>query len=51
VWVGNEGDGTVSRIDPAPNQVVAAISIGQKGFMRLAAGEDAYGWQPASIRS
>ncbi len=39
VWVGNEGDGTVSRIDPATNQVVAAIRIGQKGFMRLAAGE------------
>ncbi len=39
VWVVNEGDGTVSRIDPATNQVVVAISIGQKGFLRLAVGE------------
>jgi YVTN family beta-propeller protein len=39
VWVANQGDGTVSRVDPATNQVVATISIGQKGFLRLAAGE------------
>jgi len=39
VWVGNEGDGSVSRIDPATNQVVATIPIGKKGFLRLAAGE------------
>ena len=39
VRVGNEGDGSVSRIDPATNQVVATISIGRKGFLRLAAGE------------
>jgi virginiamycin B lyase len=39
VLVANQGDGTVSRIDPATNQVVAEISLGQEGFMRLAARE------------
>jgi YVTN family beta-propeller protein len=28
LWVGNTGDGTVSRIDPATNEVVATIGIG-----------------------
>lgn len=39
VWVGNEGDGTVSHIDPATHQVVATIPIGKKRFLRLATGE------------
>ena len=39
VWVANQGDGTASRIDPATNRVVATIGIGQRGFLRLAAGE------------
>jgi YVTN family beta-propeller protein len=28
VWVANSGDGTVSRIDPAKNTVVATIKVG-----------------------
>jgi YVTN family beta-propeller protein len=28
VWVANSGDGTVSRIDPETNAVVATITIG-----------------------
>jgi YVTN family beta-propeller protein len=28
VWVANSGDGTVSRIDPATNDVVDTIEIG-----------------------
>jgi YVTN family beta-propeller protein len=28
VWVGNTGSGTVSRIDPATNEVVETISLG-----------------------
>jgi YVTN family beta-propeller protein len=28
VWVANRGDGTVSRIDPATNRVVATIDVG-----------------------
>jgi len=28
VWVANSGDGTVSRIDPATNEVVVIITIG-----------------------
>lgn len=37
--MGSEGDGTVSRIDPTTNRVVATIPIGKKGFLRLAVGE------------
>lgn len=48
VRVGNEGDGSVSRIDPATDLVVATISIGRKGFMRLAAGEGRI-WAAACI--
>ena len=29
VWVGDSGDGTVSRIDPRTNKVVATIAVGQ----------------------
>ena len=28
VWVANSGDGTVSRIDPSTNSVVATIRVG-----------------------
>lgn len=31
VWVSNEVDGTVSRIDPATNEIVATIAIGESG--------------------
>src|SRR5437773_10186266 len=27
VWVPNEADGNISRIDPAPNRVVAALRV------------------------
>jgi YVTN family beta-propeller protein len=30
VWVANSGDGTVSRIEPATNQVVATIDVGER---------------------
>jgi len=30
VWVSNQGDGTVSRIDPAGNRVVATIPVGDE---------------------
>jgi YVTN family beta-propeller protein len=28
VWVANRGDGTISRVDPATNRVIAAIGVG-----------------------
>jgi YVTN family beta-propeller protein len=28
VWVANAGDGTVSRIDPAANEVTTTITVG-----------------------
>ncbi len=28
VWVANTDDGTISRIDPATNEVVATIAVG-----------------------
>lgn len=31
IWVPNSRDGTVSRIDPATNQIVATITIGEPG--------------------
>ncbi len=31
VWVLNQGDGSVSRIDPATNKVVATIEVGVPG--------------------
>jgi YVTN family beta-propeller protein len=30
VWVANSGDGTVSRIDPNTNQVVATVRVGNR---------------------
>ncbi|MBO0683615.1 MAG: YncE family protein [Candidatus Dormibacteraeota bacterium] len=33
VWVANEADGTVSRIDPASNRVVATIRVGDPAVM------------------
>jgi streptogramin lyase len=38
VWVGNQGDETVSRIDPAKRQVVKTIGLGSS-ITALAAGE------------
>ena len=32
VWVANSDDGTVTRIDPASNQVTAAIPIGNRPY-------------------
>lgn len=40
VWVANSGDGTVSRIDPATNQVTATIGVGGRPT-RLTAGSAA----------
>jgi YVTN family beta-propeller protein len=37
VWVVNRNDGTVSRIDPDRNEVVATIAIGREP-RRIAAG-------------
>ncbi len=31
LWIANSGDGTVSRIDPATNEVVATVTIGSIG--------------------
>jgi YVTN family beta-propeller protein len=45
VWVANRGDGTVSRIDPATNRVVATITIGNP----IALQDQSCG--PASIHS
>jgi YVTN family beta-propeller protein len=30
VWVANGGDGTVSRVEPATNQVIATIDVGER---------------------
>lgn len=30
VWVANSGDGTVSRIDPRTNHVIATIPVGHR---------------------
>ncbi len=35
VWVANEGDGTLSRIDPATNLVTATYPIAEKNFLRI----------------
>lgn len=35
VWVANEGDGTLSRIDPATNLVAATYPIAEKNFLRI----------------
>ena len=42
MWVLNQADGTVSRIDPETNKVAATIEAGVKGFGGdIAAGEGA----------
>jgi YVTN family beta-propeller protein len=38
VWVTNYDDGTVSRVDPATNEVVATIEVGRHPD-HIAAGE------------
>jgi len=45
VWVANEADGTVSRIDPRANKVVATIQIGDPQVMVAA------GCGPGSVHS
>jgi virginiamycin B lyase len=40
LWVRNQSDGTVSRVDPATNQVIATIPVG-RGVGRISVGEGA----------
>lgn len=59
VWVANSGDGTVSRIDPATNRVVATIGVGghpsrltaDSGVVWVATGEGLRRIDPASNRA
>ncbi len=41
VWVANAGDGTVSRVDPATDRVVATIEVGPGRYLEVVAGEGA----------
>ena len=33
IWVANNGDGTISRIDPATNRVVDTTAVGGSPFV------------------
>ncbi|HYT78324.1 MAG TPA: DUF5074 domain-containing protein [Actinomycetota bacterium] len=39
VWVANADDSTVSRVDPATNEVTATIEVVGGGYLEIAAGE------------
>jgi DNA-binding beta-propeller fold protein YncE len=48
VWVANEGEGTLSRIDPATNLVAATYPIAEKNFLRITT-HDGQVWAAACL--